>query len=163
VKEVGMKRRFGLALPLAGAMVLLVAGSGSAGVLVNVAVPFSAVVSVPCANGGVGEDVALEGFLHVLITETVDRNDVGHTTSHFQPLGISGTGLTTGDSYEATGITRDQVNGTEPPFEVTFVNNFRIIGQSTGNNLLIHEIFHVTVSANGELTVFVDNLSAECK
>lgn len=158
-----MKRMFGLALPLAGAMVLLVAGSGSAGVLVNVAVPFSEVISIPCANGGAGEDVAVEGFLHVLITETVDRNGVVHTTSQFQPMGISGTGLTTGDSYQATGITRDQISGTEPPFEVTFVNNFRIIGQGTGNNLLIHEVFHVTVNANGELTVFVDHLSAECK
>jgi len=158
-----MKRMFGLALPLAGAMVLLVAGSGSAGVLVNVALPFADTFSVPCANEGAGEDVAVEGFLHVLITETVDRNGVVHTTSHFQPMGISGTGLTTGDSYQATGITRDQINGTEPPFEITFVNNFRIIGQGTGNNLLIHEVFHVTVKANGELTVFVDHLSAECK
>jgi hypothetical protein len=159
----GMKKRLGLALPLAGAMVLLVTASGSAGVLINVAVPFSQVFSVPCANGGAGEDVELDGFLHFLITETVDHKGVVHTTTHFQPMGISGTGLTTGDSYQATGVTRQKINGTEPPFEVTFVNNFRIIGQGTGNNLLIHEVFHLTVNANGELTVSFDHLSEECK
>ena len=159
-----MKRRFGLALPLAGAMVLFLAGSGSgsAGVLINVAVPFSDVISIPCANGGAGEDVALDGFLHFLITETVDRNGVRHTTTHFQPMGIFGTGLTTGDSYQATGVTRETVIGTEPPFEVTFVNNYRIIGQGTGNNLLIQEIFHLTVNANGQLTVSFDHLSEDC-
>ena len=158
-----MKRRFGLALPLAGAMVLLVAGTGSAGVLVNVAVPFSEVITVPCANGGVGEDVALDGFLHTLITETIDRNGVRHTTTHFQPMGIAGTGLITVDTYQATGVTEERVNGTSPPFEVTFVNNFRIIGQGSGNNLLIQEVFHLTVNANGELTVSFDHLSEDCK
>jgi hypothetical protein len=48
-------------------------------------------------------------------------------------------------------------------FNQTFVNNFRIIGQGPGNNFLLHETFHLTVNANGELTTIHDNFSVDCK
>jgi hypothetical protein len=76
---------------------------------------------------------------------------------------VAGTGLTSGDVYRATGITRDEANGLEVPFEYTFVNNFRIIGPGKGNNLLIHELFHVTVNALEEVSVIFEHVSAECK
>ena len=44
-----------------------------------------------------------------------------------------------------------------------YVNNFRIIGQGTGNNFLVHEIVHLTINANGTATNYVDNFSIECK
>jgi hypothetical protein len=159
-----MKRKSALGLALAGALFsFFVASPGSAGVIVNSAVPLEQVVNVPCADGGSGEDVLLTGFLHVLVTGTLDANGRPHTTTHFQPMGIAGTGLTTGDVYHATGITRDQANGGEMPFEATFVNNFRVIGPGNGNNLLIHEVFHVRVDKNGVTTVLVDQASSECK
>lgn len=159
-----MKRKSALGLILAAALsAFLVANAASAGVLVNTAEPFELVVAVPCANGGAGEDVLLTGFLHVLITGTLDASGSLHTTTHFQPMGVAGTGLTTGDVYRATGITRDQASGLDIPFEATFVNNFRIIGPGTGNNLLVQEVAHVTVNALGELTVFLDRLTAECR
>src|SRR5215467_3765370 len=49
------------------------------------------------------------------------------------------------------------------PFNTTLVNNFRIIGQGTGNNFLVHETFHITVNADGTMTAFVDNFSVDCK
>jgi len=52
------------------------------------------------------------------------------------------------------------VNG---QYEETFINNFRIIGQGNGNNLLMHETFHVTVNANGALTVLIDKIESDCK
>ena len=161
-----MKRKSALGLALAGALSsFFVARPGSAGVIVNIAEPFEQLVSIPCADGGSGEDVLLTGFLHILVTETLDAKGRPHLTAHFQPMGVAGTGLTTGDVYRATGITRETDNGFAfaVPFEVTFVNNFRIIGPGTGNNLLIHQVFHMTVDANGFVTAFVDLLSAECK
>lgn len=159
-----MKRKSTLGLALAVALFsFLVARPGSAGVIINDAVPFEQTVSVPCANGGSGEDVLLSGFLHVLVTATLDASGSIHTTTHFQPMGVAGTGLTTGDVYRATGITRDEANGLEIPFEATFVNNFRIIGPGKGNNLLIHEVAHVTVNATGEVSVLFDEVSSECK
>src|SRR6266567_741998 len=42
-------------------------------------------------------------------------------------------------------------------------NNVRIIGQGPGNNLLVHENAHITINANGTVTVFHDNFSVDCK
>jgi hypothetical protein len=47
--------------------------------------------------------------------------------------------------------------------EFTFINNFRIIGQRDGNNLLVHQTVHVTVNANGDVTTIVDNQSIDCQ
>jgi hypothetical protein len=129
----------------------------------NEIVPVSIAVFVDCANGGAGEEVILEGNLHILFHVTINGNNVV-TKTHFQPQGISGNGTITGDKYQATGVTQEiakssLVNGQA---NFTLVNNFRIIGQGPGNNFRIHENFHITVNANGTLTAFVDNFSAEC-
>jgi hypothetical protein len=159
-----MKRKLVLGLAIAGALgSLFVARAASAGVLVNAAEPFEQVVTVPCANGGTGEDVLLTGFLHVLVTGTLDANGSLHMTTHFQPMGVAGTGQTTGDDYRATGVTQDEANDLDIPFERTFVNNFRILGPGKGNNFLVHEVGHLTVNALGEVSVLLDRLSIECK
>ena len=62
-------------------------------------------------------------------------------------------------------VTQDEFSGSlvNGQFEETFVNNFRIIGQGPGNNFLIHENAHLTINANGDVTVTHDNFSAVCK
>ena len=122
-------------------------------------------VFVPCAAGGAGEIVDLSGPLHILITFTINGNNVSGT-AHFQPQGIVGTGETTGDKYQATGVTKDtsfKFSFQNGQAQQTFVNNFRIIGQGPGNNYLVHEVAHVTFNANGTLTVFHDSFSVDCK
>jgi hypothetical protein len=131
-------------------------------VVVNESFPIALAVFVPCADGGAGEEVVLDGDLHLLLTITENANHLSIKT-HAQPQGISGTGLTTGDKYQGTGVTQDHFTVNRGAETFTFVNNFRIIGQAPGNNFLIHETFHVTINANGEITATVDNFSVECK
>ena len=122
-------------------------------------------VFVPCAAGGAGEVVDLSGPLHTLITFTINGNNVSGT-AHFQPQGIAGTGETTGDKYQATGVTKDssfKLSFQNGQANQMFVNNFRIIGQGPGNNYLVHEEAHITINANGIVTVLHDNLSVVCK
>ena len=132
---------------------------------VNDTSDISLTVFVPCAANGAGELVDLSGPLHTLITFTINGNNFSGT-AHFQPKGVSGIGETTGDKYQATGVTKDSSfkgsfqNG---QFTQTFVNNFRIIGQGPGNNFLVHENAHVTFNANGTVAVVRDNFSAVCK
>ena len=135
-----------------------------AAVQVNDSTEIILLVFVPCADGGAGELVELTGPLHTLITLTINGNHVSGFT-HFQPQGLSGTGQTTGDKYQATGVTQDHFSGsfTNGQFNETFVNNFRIIGQGPGNNFLVHENVHITVNANGVVTVLHDNFSIECR
>lgn len=130
--------------------------------VVNVSIPTTIIVFVPCANGGAGETVTLTGDLHVLMNITFDNAGGVHVKEHFQPQGISGVGDITGAKYQATGVTQDEFNA-KFGYEETFVNNFRIIGQGRGNNFLVHEVFHVTINANGDVTAFFDHFSADCK
>lgn len=124
--------------------------------------PIDLVVSVPCANGGVGEDVALTGYLHDVFHVTFTPSGGFRVSASDNPQGVSGVGLTTGTKYQGTGITRFNFGG-RVGAEETDVNNFRIIGQGTGNNFLVHDNFHITINANGTVTSFHDNFSVTCK
>jgi hypothetical protein len=143
---------------------LAVAASTSAAVTQNEVVPFAQIVFVPCANGGAGEFVLIEGNLHILMTFTINGNNVSGKI-HFQPQGVKGTGLTTGDTYNATGVTQEHFEDSlqNGLFTDTFVNNFKIIGQGPDNNLLIHQTVHITINADGEVTAEVDNTTVECR
>ena len=127
-------------------------------------VPTQIQIFIPCANGGLGETVDLTGTLNVVFHTTINGNNFS-AKYHFQPQGISGLGETTGDKYNATGVTQEHFSGSfsNGQFEDTFIDNFRIIGQGSGNNYLIHENSHVTVNANGQVTVVIDNFTADCK
>ena len=85
-----------------------------------------------------------------------------HVKVQFQPQDLSGVGQITGDKYQGTGVSHWHSN-VKVGENYTLVENFRIIGQGSGNNYLVHITFHFTVNANGILTVWVDNFREECK
>ena len=126
-------------------------------------VPFAFVVFVPCANGGTGEMVQVEGTLHLQQHITLNDNRTIVKT-HSQPQGADGVGQTTGDRYSAVGVTQDieTFPVTNGATEFTFVNNFRLIGAGPGNNFQVHQNIHVTIDANGNVRNDVDNSSLEC-
>jgi hypothetical protein len=125
-------------------------------------IPFD--VFIPCANGGAGETVAGTIDLHGLISDRINGNNVSGKF-HFQPQGGDLVGAVTGDKYQPTGVTQGTFKGSlqNGQYTETFVNNFRIIGPAPGNNFLVHEVFHITINANGDVTVEHDNFSEECK
>jgi len=151
----------GLVAALSFAVVSSSSGAPASSFTANSFFPIDLIVFVPCANGGLGEDVELSGTLHDLFHVTFNDNTV-HVKTHDQPQGISGTGLVTGDKYQGTGVTQDEFTVAVAQ-EETFIDNFRIIGQGTGNHLLVHENVHVTVNANGTVTASHDNFSIDCK
>jgi hypothetical protein len=123
--------------------------------------PIDIVVIVSCAAAGAGEVVELSGNLHDQFDVTINNN-LFHIKFHDNPQGVVGTGLTTGDKYQGTGVTQSETNlGVGQ--QLTTIDNFRIIGQGPGNNFLVHDNFHITVNANGTVTSFHDNFSVECK
>jgi hypothetical protein len=135
-----------------------------AAVQVNDKTNVNLTIFVPCAAGGAGEIVDLSGSLHTLISFTINGNNVSGYF-HFQPQGISGTGETTGANYQGTGVTEESFKNSlqNGQANLTSINNFRIIGQGPGNNYLVHETLHVSVNADGAVTVFHDNFSIDCK
>jgi len=119
---------------------------------------------VPCANGGAGEVVEAVGRIHRLTVSVVNPTGTVTVKTHSQPQGLRAVGLTTGDKYQATGVTQETDVFVAPfPFIATFTNSFRFIGPGPNNNLLIHEEFHLTVNADGTFTVSDDHFSMECR
>jgi hypothetical protein len=130
----------------------------------NVIVDFDLEEFISCANDGAGEIVEFSGPLHILIVSNINNQRVSGLT-HFQPQGVHGTGQSTGKAYNATGVTQEHFSGTlvNGQYTATFVNNYRLIGQGPGNNLLIHQTVHVTFNSNGDATASVDHTTFECK
>ena len=131
---------------------------------VNIIVDFGLEEFVYCANNGAGEVIDLSGSLHILVASNINNQRVSGF-SHFQPQGVQGKGQSTGNLYNATGITQEHFSGSfvNGQYTYTFVNNYRLIGQGPGNNYLIHQTGHITINSNGEATAFVDNTSIACK
>ncbi len=130
----------------------------------NLLIPFNIVVFIPCALGGAGENADLTGALHLLTHITIDNTGGVHVKQHAQPQGLGGTGLTSGDRYRGVGVTQETFSFAADglPFETTFINNFRLIGQGPGNNFQVHQTIHTTINANGDVTAGIDNTSVTC-
>jgi hypothetical protein len=72
----------------------------------NRSVPFFYSDFVPCAAGGQGEWVTVEGAMHEHWTFHTDASGTSHASAHMNPQGLTGTGWTTGDRYNAVGNLR---------------------------------------------------------
>ena len=155
-------------LVLTLALVLMITGIGhgqASTFTISEITPVERLVYVDCAAGGAGEFVYLTGNIHSIFHITEDPTG-GMQFQYFgQPMGISGVGMTTGDSYQGTGVSRDveRFSGFSYGNVYTEVINFRIIGQGTGNNLMIQDIFHYTITPQGELTAWVEHGSETCQ
>jgi hypothetical protein len=130
-----------------------------ADILVNMDVPFSAIQTVPCANGGAGEDVSFNGNAHILASM---NSAMTHAFIHTNFNDISGVGSVTGDKYQATGVINAETN-VKVGSELTIVIRVNAIGQGPGNNLYMDATQHVTINANGTMTVSFTDISVVCK
>ena len=144
---------------------MLFASTAGAEVTTNVRIPLNTLAFVSCAAGGAGELVAISGDLHIVFTSTFSASGEVTSMSHFQPQGVSGFGLITGDKYQGTGVTQTtyHVDGRDGfPWNLTEINNFRIIGQGPGNNADVHSTLHITVNADGTATVTLIDSKVTC-
>jgi hypothetical protein len=65
--------------------------------------PMATTQFVPCANGGRGEQVYLEGVLMIVSSQFEDGSNAVHYRTSEQLQGFAGYGLTTGQAYRASG------------------------------------------------------------
>ncbi|MBA3554890.1 MAG: hypothetical protein H0W29_09070 [Gemmatimonadales bacterium] len=111
-----------------------------------------------------GEIVELQ-IRQLLIIHEVTREGVmfhGHFT--ILDRGTSGVGLTSGTRYRQVGVTKGNLNIHEPvPVTESFVNQLNLISAGSRPNLTIHESFHITINANGEIAVVRETERVECK
>ena len=159
-KEQTIKRALVLlTLATAGMVASVTAAQAEVGTNEHVSLAYAGFV--PCANGGAGEILSGTIDVHNLITSTVNDNHASDKFQ-FQPHG-SMIGAITGDTYRVTGVTQgtSSDNLLDGHYTLTYVNNFRLIGPGPGNNLLVHEIAHITRNGD-DVIVQHDNLSIDC-
>jgi hypothetical protein len=110
-----------------------------------------------------GDPIHLSGPLLAVISETATPSGGEVLAFHFQPQGVTGVDLVTGTVFHATGLTRDLiVNSPSGGSTETFVNRFHIQATSGAQSYIITELFHVTVTPAGTVTVFFDNFASTC-
>ena len=80
-------------------------------------------------------------------------------------MAVSGIGLTSGDTYRAVGgmVSTSKTTSDYAPIIMTYVDTFNLIGQGPGNNSYLHIVEHMTLNANGDVTVDFVKVRTECK
>ena len=159
-----MRKKFAvLAVVVLGALASVTAAQAGNTTITNTTSPINLLLVVPCANGGAGEFVFLSGEIHSIVKLTINGNRF-NLEEHINFQGVSGTGLTTGDKYQGTDTfnhsDNDSLNNLQHVETIT--SSFRVTGQGPGNNFVAREVAHITFNANGDVTVFFDNFSADC-
>lgn len=139
------------------ALMLVFALPAQAEVLVNEKNPVTWTTLIPCS----GEMVVVEGYMHHKEAVTADGAGGFHVTISDQPMGLQGVD-TAGNKYNGVGGTRSTEN-MKVGEVYTLVNNYRFIGVGKAPNYNVHETWHYTINANGELTADLDNLRITCK
>ncbi len=156
-------RRLVLSLAVVGTALALATGVALAQATTdtfNEKVPIDEVFDNPCTD----EPVRLTGNLHILFHVTEDAKGGFHVQLHFQPQGVSGTGLESGEQYRGVGVTRQgfYFPPEEGLREFTVVDRFIIVSKGPSENLLAATTIHVTFNANGEPTAEVFRVRIRC-
>ena len=128
---------------------------------VNVKEDFVYSTTIPCT----GDQIVLEGRTHILATWTEDGNGGEHVKAKFQPQKLQGiviSGPNMGAKYNGNGLAQDSLN-LKKGETYTFVHNYLLIGQGRAPNLKVQDVWHITVNANGELTVDFIRGKVTCK
>lgn len=156
-------RRVLILLAFATLGIMATATGAQAEVTINEKASLAFAGFVPCANSGVGEVVFGTIDVHNLVTSTINDNNVSWRFQ-FQPQGGSMVGAITGDTYRVAGVTKGTYSESlaSDHYTLTYVNTFQLIGPGPNNNLLVHEIAHMTIDGNEDVIVRHDDLSIEC-
>jgi hypothetical protein len=114
--------------------------------------------SVPACD----EVVNVAGVYHIVLTSTISPN--GETTDrfHINAKG-TGTGQTSGATYQWNDAINQTVHDAPTPSVVSATQTTTLVGQGGAPNLRARFRFHLTVNANGEMTVLIDEFEEICK
>lgn len=107
----------------------------------------------PCTR----EQVRLEGDIQFVSHATFDQDGGIHSQVQVTPQNVIGVGLSTGAEYRFSGAVTSSENFHWQPGDsaetFTLVDQHRFIAKGVSENTVMQETFHVTINANGDLTV----------
>ena len=137
--------------------VLLIAGHALAAVVENVHdIPLSGAVFNPCN----GETVTFTGVDHFTMQVTLDGAGGFHADFH-DNVHVTATG-DQGNSYVGNQEDNGPLNG-RVAMEQTLPFTFSEISKGAAPNFEVHALQHITVNANGSVTVSINTFTSSCR
>ena len=119
-------------------------------------------VVVPCSDEEIV--VLLSGTLHTTFGARQDANGGYHITSHSNWQGVTGVNEETGEVYHLlTGGSGTSNSSDGTPFTSNMVTNGAVVSAGNGIILYLHNIYHVTMNAQGEISAQFLYQTADCK
>jgi hypothetical protein len=153
-----------LLLTLLGTAALRPAAASPA--VVETHVPFSSTTFTSCT----GEAIAFEGFLHFKVHVDTTTSGTTHSSVELNWQDVKGVGLLSGASYVLIEQISSSVNASGPfPAELNFEASAHFMRQGEdgtlvlGDDLHIKAFAHLTVNANGIVTVNRFGQTIECR
>jgi hypothetical protein len=115
-----------------------------------------------------GEDVLIEFNNRNVIFTRTDAQGKLHLRIKVLDVNTTFTGLTSGTVWHLSGPFENfHFNGEgsteDEPRTITFVHNFNLIGPGTATNLRGRGRFHLTINANGTVTVERETFEVVCR
>ncbi len=129
--------------------------------------PFKTWVWVPCANGGVGEEVIIEGVWSVDQQILENKDGCRKYNFHMTWKKATGTGVTTGTTYTvqygAHTLQFDKsVCADACPSTLTGTFNLGIRGKGSAENYTVHQNVRLVIDCDGSYNVVVENYRVTC-
>jgi hypothetical protein len=120
-------------------------------------------VDVVAAQIGCPETLHITGSAHTLVALTINGNTF-HATLHFNSQDVTAVGLATGDVYLLSRADTTSINGSFVNGVYSETRALTAITVSPGDGLVrrLERRLHITVNANGEVTVFFDDFTVIC-
>jgi hypothetical protein len=109
-----------------------------------------------------GENISLSGELLLITHVTEDSSGGLHAEVTFVPRKILGVSASGTRYREVVGQRQRFTISGQGTLTETFTTEFMLISQGGEDNLLERATAHVTITPNGDVTAFVNNVSFEC-
>jgi hypothetical protein len=112
----------------------------------------------------VGEPIMVTGRTLMVLQEVVIPGDRFHGTFHMTEQGSSGVGVVTGLQYQFVQTQNEGVRIEGGlPYTGTAIFDRRVISQGDTPNFYLHNVYHFTINANGDLVVERNEVSRVCR
>jgi hypothetical protein len=161
-----LMKRIGLALLAAGLLTVAGIPAAVADGATVVRSELSAFATVPCALGGAGEEVLVEGTVTQVVRQETDASGGTHFVVHANYNSLVGTGLTSGTVYHAVATENMTSHNFAPfvaaPYNFTSTQHVRFIGRGPGNDFIVVDTAHVTVNAQDVVTAEHEDFRVDC-
>ena len=108
-----------------------------------------------------GTVLVLQAKWHEVLGITLDAAGGFHVNQHVNVQG-QGTDAATGVDYVVTDVANLEFNG-KVGVEQTYTESYLLIAKGKAPNALVFVDFHITVTPNGDVTSYHDNLRIVCK